>query len=151
MSIINKFQTFFKEALDMFVEQSIDKSDDSKFLCKSADELREVTGIVLVPDEVDLHGDIYSEEEVHKAMISFNTLCRNTKLQHSVEADAQVIESWQTKSDDIIGGKLVKKGTWLMTMKLPEDEWGMVKNGLFTGFSIGCIAKSEPIESKEEV
>jgi len=151
MSIISKFQTFFKEALDAFVDQSIDKSDDSRFLCKSEDELREVTGIVLVPEEVDLHGDIYSEDEIHKAMISFNTLCRNTRLQHSVDAGAQVIESYQVKSDDIIGGKLVKKGSWLITMKLPEEEWAMVKNGLFTGFSIGCMARGEPIGSEEGV
>jgi hypothetical protein len=144
MSLIHKFETFLKDAFGISLPKEV--SNETSFISKSSDELREVTGIVLVPEEVDLHGDLYSEEEIHKAMISFNTLCRKTKLQHAVGSDAQVIESWQAKSDDIIDGKLVKKGTWLMTMKLPEQEWKMVKDGLFTGFSIGCRAKGESID-----
>ena len=32
------------------------------------EELRQATYVVLVPDEVDLHGDIVSEDEVRKAI-----------------------------------------------------------------------------------
>jgi hypothetical protein len=136
----------FKAKLKAMFESFLDKEiveDDSKFISKSNDELREVTGIVLVPEEVDLQGDIYSEEEIHKAMISFNTLCNRTKLQHAVGSESQVIESWQAKSDEIINGKVVKKGSWLLTMKLPLTEWEMVKNGMFSGFSVGCRARPE--------
>lgn len=142
MKLKDKLKQMFSTFLD---KEIID--DDSKFVSKSVDELREVTGIVLVPEEPDLHGDIYSEEEVHNAMISFNTLCNRTKLQHAVDSEAMVIESWQAKSDEIINGKVVKQGTWLLTMKLPPTEWEMVKQGLFTGFSIGCMARSEPIDA----
>lgn len=136
---------YLKEKFTKFLDKEVEEEKVGLFISKSVDELREVTGIVLIPEQADLHGDIYSEDEIRKAMISFNTLCMNTKLQHSVDSEAKVIESWQSKSDEVLNNKLVKKGTWLMTMKLPKDEWELVKKGSFTGFSIGCKASYEKL------
>ena len=40
-------------------------------------------------------------------------------------------------------GKTVVKGTWIMTVKVTDDElWAMCKSGDITGFSIGGVASS---------
>jgi len=46
-------------------------------------------------------------------------------------------------------GRVVKKGTWLATMKVKSDAlWEAVKEGTFKGFSIGCKVKVEQIVAK---
>ena len=37
---------------------------------QAKDELKQATFLVLAPDEVDLHGDIYDADEVRKACIT---------------------------------------------------------------------------------
>ena len=53
-------------------------------------------------------------------------------------------ESWVAKSDCFIGQDKIKKGTWLMTVKITSDNvWEDVKKGKLTGFSIGGTATIE--------
>lgn len=109
---------------------------------KANAERREITAPVLLPETVDAHGDIYSEEEVLKACRNFNEFCRKSNLQHSVQLekdDLEFIESYVTMSKTVIDGKEYPKGTWMLTGKCHSDIiWESVKNGTFTGWSIGC-------------
>lgn len=42
------------------------------------------------------------------------------------------------KSDMEIEGQQIKKGTWLMTMEVADDDvWGKIEKGEITGFSMG--------------
>ena len=46
------------------------------------EELKQATFVVMVPDEVDLHGDIIAEDEVRKACHNFNKHCNQANLFH---------------------------------------------------------------------
>lgn len=112
-------------------------------------EQRYVLGIMLVPEEIDLQGDIYSAEEVEKAAHNYLRFFRNTGLQHQQLANhlVSVVESYIARADYEINGVAIKAGTWLMAVIVHDDEvWEMVKSGAFTGFSIGGTAiKTDPV------
>jgi hypothetical protein len=120
-------------------------------------ERMEITAPVLVPDEVDYHGDIYDAEAVYKACRNYQANCRKAYLQHSFEIGpetSEFVEHYVTPADMTIattkGDVLVKKGTWLATMKFKNPKlWQSVKQGKYTGFSIGGRAKSIEIEKSK--
>lgn len=113
---------------------------------KVANEQRIVSGVVLKPEEVDAHGDIYSAEVIRKAAYDFlagfgteTTL----GLQHSnFEPPTSLCESYIAPCDFTLGATKIKKGTWIMSVKVNDDKlWQRIKRGEITGFSIGGVAK----------
>lgn len=115
-------------------------------IVKADDERREVTGIVLEPDEVDAQNDTVSAEVIkeaaHKFLARFN---RGTRLglMHKIfgEIGVELVESSITDVNNKVGGKKVKKGSWVITVKILDDAvWKKVKDGDITGFSIGGVA-----------
>ena len=123
-----------------------------KLIFKANLERREITMPILIPNVVDAHGDIYSEEEVLKACRNFNEVCKRTNLQHEFMMDddaAKFIESYVTVADSIVDGVPIVKGSWLGTMAIKNDAlWKSVKDGEFTAFSIGCMAKVENLDGE---
>ena len=120
-----------------------------KHVIKSVDtDKRLFTAVVLRPNAVDSHGDIYDEDVVEKACHDFNEFCRQGNLQHLIQTDLIVpVESWIAKSDMFLGKGEVLKGDWVMTSRIDNDEvWEMCKNGDFTGYSIGCISSVETLD-----
>jgi hypothetical protein len=115
------------------------------------EELKQATFIVMVPDEVDLHGDVTNESEVRKAMTNFNKYCMKANLFHLVETDTfEFCESYCCPTDFVLGDKFVKKGTWLATIQaLDDDLWELIKSGEINGLSIGALASVESIEEDE--
>lgn len=116
------------------------------------DELKQATFVVMVPDEVDLHGDITTEEEIRKACHNFNKYCMKANLFHLVETETfEFAESYIAPTDFILGDKFVKKGTWLCTIQcLNDDLWTMIKSGDVNGVSIGALASVEDIEEETD-
>jgi hypothetical protein len=112
------------------------------------EELKQVTFVVMVPDEVDLHGDITTETEVRKACFNFNKHCGTANLFHLTETDTfEFAESFLAPVDFQLGGREVKKGTWLATLQIHDDElWEGVKSGDFNGLSIGAMASVETLK-----
>lgn len=112
------------------------------------EELKQATFIVMVPNEVDLHGDICSEEEVRKACFNFNKYSQRANLFHLVETDSfEFAESYIAPTDMILGEREVQKGTWLCTVQcLDDDLWTLIKSGDINGVSIGAMAIVEDIE-----
>ena len=115
-------------------------------------ELRLVTGIVLEPDIVDSQKDTYSAEEIRKTAHLYMLDFQNIGLQHKamINTEARPVESYivpeNTQGGVEIGGVLVKSGTWVMTVKVFDDEiWAGIKRGELTGFSIGGFAKRIPL------
>ena len=118
-------------------------------------EQRKAMFIVLQPcseGSADLHGDIYTAEEIEKGADSFNTYCGQANVQHAVDTEhAQILESYITPVEFTLDtGKTVLKGSWIQTWKFLETEqgeylWKGVKDGTFTGLSIGCTAMTEEI------
>jgi len=116
-------------------------------------EQRRALFVVLEPDTVDLHGDIYSADEVEKACINFNTHCNKANLFHQVQIEtAKIEQSFISPSDFMLDdGRMIKKGTWLQWFYFPEGNsdsdklWKQVKSGDICGVSIGCRATVEEL------
>lgn len=116
---------------------------------KSIDnDKRLFTAVVLRPNVVDAHGDIYDEEVVEKAAHDFNEFCRQGNLQHLIQTELIVpVESWVAKADTQLGDGMILKGDWVMTSRIDNDEiWGMCLSGDFTGYSIGCVSTVENLD-----
>jgi hypothetical protein len=118
----------------------VDKNYEIPIL--KADEAKQlVTGVVLEPDTVDAHQDVVSAEEIERAAHNFMMKSRVIGLQHKKKGAVEVVESSIAPSDMVIGKQNVKKGSWIMTVKVHDAKvWGDVKDGKYTGFSIGGLA-----------
>lgn len=112
------------------------------------EELKQATFIVMVPDAVDAHGDITSEDEVRKACFNFNKFCREPNLFHLTGTETfEFAESYTSPVDFQLGDREVKKGTWLATIQAKDDNlWELIKSGDIDGLSIGALASVEEIK-----
>lgn len=139
----------------------IRKSQDGKatFLAygrivKAESENHFVTGIVYEPMEEDAHGNYMTEDEIIKAAHWFYKNGNMVDLQHSFKplANASVVESWVAKADFDIDGEQIRKGTWLMTVEIADDDvWNDIEKGEITGFSMGGVGdySEEDVELEE--
>jgi len=104
------------------------------------EEERYVLGVVLVPNEVDSQGDIYSEEEVRKAAHFFMEFSPVLGLMHErtlPEAKIKILESYLAPVDFDMEGQHVTEGTWLLAARVLDDAlWAAIKAGRLTGWSI---------------
>ncbi len=131
--------------------QLIAKKGDFQIIVQKLDKDRRlVTGVVLEPGEVDAQGDTVSEEVIENAAGDFlSKFNQETELglMHKAFGDVglELRESWIAPQSMKIGGQKVKKGTWIMKMKVVKDKlWDAVKAGKITGFSIGGVATTKP-------
>lgn len=109
-----------------------------------------LTGIVYEPMVEDTHGNYMTEEEITKAAHWFAKNGNSVDIQHSFKEckDVAVVESYVAKCDMEIEGQPIKKGTWLMTVEVTNDElWEAVQKGEITGFSMGGVG----VYSEEDV
>lgn len=103
-----------------------------------------VTGVVYEPLVEDAHGDFMSEEEITKAAHWFAKNGNNVDVQHSFQPleGAAVVENWIAKSDFKIDSETIKKGTWLITAEITDNDiWDKIEKGEITGFSMGGQGK----------
>lgn len=110
-------------------------------------EERYVLGIVLEPETVDAQQDIYSAAEVREAAHRFMSDFQNVGLMHRevVTGRVKILESYVAPTDFPLDGTQVKKGTWLLAVRVIDDAlWSQVKDGGLTGFSIGGSAVRAP-------
>lgn len=122
-------------------------------ILKVDDEKRIVTGIVYEPDVQDAHGEFMTAEEIEKSAHQFLRDYRNIDKQHDfVAGQADVVESWITKEAGKLGEQDVVKGTWLMSVHVPDDDtWGEIKKGELTGFSMGGVGERVEHVEKSEI
>jgi len=97
-----------------------------------------VMGIVYEPNEVDSQGDFTTEEEIRKAAYQFMEEVQKFKINHKGDyVAAKVLESYVAPQDLMIRGQKVKKGSWILTARiLDEDIWKRIKAGEITGYSM---------------
>lgn len=107
---------------------------------------REITGIVLEPDEVDAQNDTIGEEVItqaaHHFLADYNRATQ-MGLMHRLFGGigVELYESWIAREDSELEGQKVKKGSWLMTVHVLSDQlWERVQRKEITGFSIGGSA-----------
>ena len=107
-------------------------------ILKADDEKQIVYGVVLEPHTRDLQGDVLSLDTIEMAAHKYLIASRVVGDSHSRPAPAEVVESYLAPADYELGGHRITKGTWVMGVRIVDvDLWRAVKNGEFTGFSIG--------------
>jgi site-specific DNA-adenine methylase len=115
-------------------------------LLKTGEE-RYVLGVVLEPETVDAQSDIYSAAEVRDAAHGFMQEYRNVGLMHQgfINDQVKILESYVAPVSFQIDGADVRKGTWLLAVRVIADElWAAIKAGELTGLSIGGSAARLP-------
>lgn len=118
-------------------------------VAKSKDAvLKQALYVVLEPETVDAHGDIYDAAEVRKACHNFNESHATANLFHLIETDGfKVVESFIAPVEMQVGEVVVKAGTWLANLQFLDDElWKMADEGEFSGVSISAMASAEELE-----
>ena len=120
-----------------------------------AEDQQLVTGVVLVPEVADAHGDIISAEVIqaaaHQFLAEYNS--RTTiGIQHTdMDPPIDLVESYIAPMDFVLGNQTIIKGSWIITVRVNDDDiWGKVKEGKLTGFSIGGKAQVQDIETENE-
>lgn len=111
-------------------------------------EERFVYGEVLIPETVDAHGDTISEALVRKTSHDYMADYQTVGLQHrrNVSNRVSILESYIAPTDFEIAGAKIRKGTWLMGVRVHDDGlWDNIKKGDITGFSIGGWGRREAI------
>lgn len=120
-------------------------------LTKAVSDKRIVTGVVLMPETVDAHGDIYDAEVIAKAahdfLANYNVKSEVALMHKDFKRDFDLLESYLAPIEFALGDTTVKAGTWLITVRVNEDKiWDKVKKGEITGFSIGGKAKVKQLK-----
>ena len=121
-------------------------------ITKKVEEQQIVSGVVLEPEQVDLQGDIYDADVISKAAYKFlSQYNKSTELgyMHSeFNKNFELYESYLAPVDFLMGEQFVKKGSWIMTVKVNDaDIWESVKKGNIAGFSIGGKARVLNLEA----
>jgi len=112
---------------------------------KALEEQRIVLGPVLIPETVDLQGDIISSEAIEKAahdwLAGINVTSKTGLMHKDFDRAFLVVESYVAPVDFTVEGRKILKGTWMAAFKILDDEtWESVKKGELRGFSIGGTA-----------
>ena len=128
------------------------KKTNIPIIKQANEELKQATFLVLSPDEVDLHGAVYDANEVRKACHNFNTYCRKANLLHLFDTDTfSVVESYIAPVGMQMGDTIIKAGSWLSVLQFTDESiWAEVKDGGYSGVSIGAKADAEDLEEGQD-
>ena len=128
-----------------------DKKDEQltkrvDFVAKDDDE-QIATGIVMVPDKVDLQFDFAREDTIRGFADQFGDFMEvgqaDGGLMHAVwPSDWMELERNEVLDEATeIGGKEAPAGAWIQSWKFNDDDlWQLVKDDILGAFSIGAIA-----------
>ena len=119
---------------------------------KSNDDFSSFTAVIMEPD-VDLHGDIVSEDVIKKAAHDYLKRQKmESKIEHSISTnDISLVESFILDEDKIFNDIAVKKGSWLGKFQVNSEEIKKkIQNGDIKGVSIGATAIVEDIQKSIE-
>jgi hypothetical protein len=118
---------------------------------EEVEDERIIFGVVLVPNDADAQGDIYDEAEVRKAAYSYMEIFGgHIKLMHRGKVltdQVKLLETYIAKAEEVYGDEVVPVGTWLLAARVCNDDlWVDVKEGKWTGWSIGGSAVKEALD-----
>jgi hypothetical protein len=132
-----------KDRLQQHYEAFDKKLPEEKVFIED-EEQRLVTGIVMEPEKEDFHKDSFSADVIQKAAHEFLSMRTAQKIHasgtlHQKKSDASIdiVESFIVPQNMEFNGRSVKKGAWVITVKIHDDAtWAKIKNRDLTGFSI---------------
>jgi hypothetical protein len=116
-----------------------------------------VYAVVLEPDpnngEGDAQGHTYTADAVEEAA-HFYAQFMSLDDQHGVFIDrgrARVVESYIAQEAFMLGDQLVKKGSWVMVVKIMDEAlWAKVERGEWRAFSVEGYSKHVPLTPEAE-
>ena len=99
-----------------------------------------IDAIAVYQAEVDRSAD-----EIQQACYFYMENQGQLKMNHKGEPiDAIVVENFIAPQNLVIEGRPIKKGTWLMSVKINDAAiWKDIKDGNLTGFSMAGFAQGE--------
>jgi len=107
-------------------------------LIKKAGDERIVYGVVLRPNFVDSQGDTMTADDVEAAAHYYLENARTIGLRHQGRLAGAVLESYIAPVDFTLGRGDVKKGDWVLVIRVDNDEvWQQIKDGDLDAFSVG--------------
>lgn len=119
-------------------------------ILKADNEQRMVYGVVMEPESVDTQGDFAHPQEIEKAAHDYLERKQKLGFMHKMFGfgkTLRIMESYLAPCDFEMNGETVKKGSWVMAVRVLEEAlWQAVKKGEVTGFSIGGTGKRVTIE-----
>lgn len=114
-------QKSYEEGRISSIAKSINVEIESLEFCpisKSDEEERIVRAVILAPD------DETSEDDVRAACYSY--------MESKNNGEIKILENMLTPADMKINGQELKKSTWIMTLKILDDEiWRDFQSGAF--------------------
>ena len=122
-----------------------------RLIGKADDEKRLVYGVVMEPDTVDTQGDFARADVIEQAAHAYLAHYRLLGEQHQkVARRAEVVESYIAPANFQMGDQMVRKGSWFMvTHVLDPHLWDDIKQGKYTGYSIGGFGESVPADKSQ--
>lgn len=134
-----------KIVAEPMVDKDLVKFDLTFPIEKFREDEQIVVGVVYEPDVVDAQGDSASAEEIYKAHQRYNLESKTLGIMHKDAAGerAQIVESYIAPADFRLGKGFVRKGAWVMTIKIYDPElWKQIKEGKLTGLSMAGRARA---------
>lgn len=111
-------------------------------IVKIDEEKRLVYGVVYEPDSIDAQNEYTTAEEIENAAHVYLSKYRVLGEMHSKVAEAEVVESYIAPVDFKVGDELIKKGSWVLVTHILSDRlWEAIKEGKYTGYSMGGWAE----------
>lgn len=122
--------------------------DISIELFKKDVEKQIVYGIVFEPDFIDTDDEYIEKDDIEDAAHDYLIKLRRekgtrTKLSHTMSIDdkTDVVESYIQPIDMEVDGEMIKKGSWVVAMKIHDKELWDETQGKLVGYSAGGIAE----------
>ena len=110
------------------------------------DEERIATGVVMVPDKVDLQGDFAREDLIREFATQFENFNEADEGDGGIMHAAWPSEWMSLERNEVldeaeeIGGETVDAGAWIQSWGYNDDElWELVSDDILGGHSIGAI------------
>ncbi|MFC7044291.1 XkdF-like putative serine protease domain-containing protein [Halobacteriaceae archaeon GCM10025711] len=122
---------------------------------KEADDARQIaTGVVMVPNKVDLQGDFERPDTIRDLAEGFMTRLSSGDSEGGImhaafPGHSTLVENSVLDQSREIGGREYPAGTWTQSWKFTDNElWTLVRDGILSGYSIGAdqVEWSDPME-----
>jgi len=124
----------FEAAKDVYVD--VFKKDLEKQI---------VYGVIFEPDMVDAHDEFVTKDDIEDSAHDYLIRMRReddesrTKLSHTLELDdrTDIVESYIAPCDFELDGFLIKEGSWVVAMKIHDEQLWKETEESIVGFSAG--------------
>ena len=112
-----------------------------------------IYGVLIVPDEADLDGTIFSQEVINRACAEYsNTIESDENHQDINNPGLDIADSFIAPENYEIDGHPVKPGSWIIGIRTNDEEViRKVKNGDYKGLSIEGTASVEKRKMQESL